>query len=114
MAGSEEPEPRIESGSVVFGTDWPGLFLRGDSALSYAMQLQYILDCVDEDDIDALSLHVVRALLHDLRSVDFKNDKVQRQFLKTARECLVSKPTLPGPPAALNPWTDETWMDEET
>jgi hypothetical protein len=113
MTDAKGPDPRIESGSISFGDDWPGLFLRGDDAMGYAIQLQYILDVVDEDDIDAISLHIVRALLHHLKSVDFRNDKVQRQQLKTARECLVSTPTLPGPPPELNPWTDETWIGDD-
>lgn len=114
MADSEAPEPRIESGPIAFGPDGPGLFLRGDDAMSYASQLQYILDILDEDDVDAISLHVVRALLHNLRSVDARKQGVPRQLLKTARECLVvSKPTLPGPAPELNPWTDETWIEKE-
>lgn len=108
-------EPRVESGSIVFGNDWPGLFLRGDDAMGYALQLQYVLDHVDEDNVDAISLHIVRALLHALKSVDFRDDRVQRQQLKTARECLVGTPTIPGPPVQLTPRmrTDEAWIGED-
>ena len=30
-------EPRVESGVVQFGNDWPGVFLRGDNALFTAL-----------------------------------------------------------------------------
>jgi hypothetical protein len=44
-----------------------------------------------------LSLHVLQGLLHDLKSVVITETEVQRQQLKTARECLASTMTLPGP-----------------
>ena len=31
---------RVETGPVQFGDDWPGIFIRGDNAFSYAMELQ--------------------------------------------------------------------------
>jgi len=31
------PHPRIETGAVQFGSDWPGLFIRGDGAAYLAM-----------------------------------------------------------------------------
>jgi len=109
---SPAPDPRIESGPVTFGSDWPGLFLRGDDALHYAHQLQYFLDMVDENEVDAISLHYVRALLRDLLSVHVEDDKVPRQKLRAARDCLMSRATIPGPPPVLNPWTDESWIEE--
>ena len=35
---------RMETGAVVFGPDWPGVFLRGDSALSHAENIRCVLD----------------------------------------------------------------------
>ncbi len=35
---------RIETGSVQFGRDWPGVFIRGDTALSYVFELRKILE----------------------------------------------------------------------
>jgi hypothetical protein len=37
-------QPRVESGAVQFGDDWPGLFLRGDDALNTAMQIETVLN----------------------------------------------------------------------
>ena len=35
---------RAETGVMQFEKDWPGVFIRGDEALSYANQLQILLD----------------------------------------------------------------------
>lgn len=37
-------KPRVESGAVRFGDDWPGLFLRGDEAFFIARQLDVALE----------------------------------------------------------------------
>jgi hypothetical protein len=37
-------QPRVESGALQFGDDWPGLFLRGDDSLMTAMQIEIILN----------------------------------------------------------------------
>jgi hypothetical protein len=34
---------RIETGPIQFGDDWPGVFIRGDEALDYAMLLHEII-----------------------------------------------------------------------
>ena len=37
-------EPRVESGPIAFGDDWPGVFIRGDHALmNYAPALERLL-----------------------------------------------------------------------
>lgn len=33
-------EGRVETGIVQFGNDWPGVFIRGDSAMHYARCLK--------------------------------------------------------------------------
>ena len=38
---------RVETGRMQFGKDWPGVFIRGDDALSFANSLQTILDEVE-------------------------------------------------------------------
>jgi hypothetical protein len=93
-----DEDPRIESGPLVFGSDWPGLFLRGDDALHFAMHLRTIIDCAEKSGAGkSISLAVVRGLLDDLLSVDAANPAVQRQQLRSARECIASSPTLRGP-----------------
>lgn len=36
------PAPRIETGAVQFGEDWPGLFIRGDNAMGIALHIDTI------------------------------------------------------------------------
>jgi hypothetical protein len=36
------PAPRVESGAIQFGNDWPGMFLRGDNAFAIAMTIDEI------------------------------------------------------------------------
>jgi hypothetical protein len=38
------PRKRIETGSLQFGSDWAGVFIRGDNAFAYAMALQGALE----------------------------------------------------------------------
>jgi len=39
-----EQKPRIESGAVQFGNDWPGLFIRGDSSYYLAQSINTMLE----------------------------------------------------------------------
>ncbi len=38
-------EPRVETGAVQFGDDWPGLFIRGDNAFGILLAIKRL----DED-----------------------------------------------------------------
>jgi hypothetical protein len=63
-------EPRVESGPVVFGHDWPGTFIRGDNAIHYALHLRTLLQ--DKTPVspalDGISRAVLSGLLSDLES----------------------------------------------
>jgi hypothetical protein len=37
-------EDRIETGTIQFGEDWPGVFIRGDNAAYYAFCLETLLN----------------------------------------------------------------------
>ena len=64
-------EPRIETGVVQFGDDWPGVFLRGDTACHYAVVIQQVIDNVDKNGyIDALDVVILRSLAGLLGSCD--------------------------------------------
>jgi hypothetical protein len=39
----ETDAPRIETGPLILGDDWPGVFIRGDEALGYAHTLRTLL-----------------------------------------------------------------------
>lgn len=60
-------EPRVETGPVQFGDDWPGTFIRGDNSFAYASYLEIVLDASKADPI---SVAMLRGLLSDLRSSD--------------------------------------------
>ncbi len=57
-------EPRVETGAVQFGDDWPGTFIRGDNAMNYAVHLEAVLKA--SQDAPAISRAVVLSLLDDL------------------------------------------------
>lgn len=43
-------EPRVETGAVQFGDDWPGLFIRGDDAGALAFQLELVIEALKKHD----------------------------------------------------------------
>lgn len=59
-------DPRIETGVLQFGEDWPGVFIRGDNAFAYAMALDGLLNGRN----DGLTRAQVGGLLTLLRSSD--------------------------------------------
>ena len=60
--------PRVETGVVQFGDDWPGIFIRGDDALPYAMYLEQLIHAVEETN--PLGAIPLRGLVDILRSCD--------------------------------------------
>jgi hypothetical protein len=63
---------RIETGPVQFGDDWPGIFIRGDNAIGYAMAIRRLLSELEplakEGAIDARDANAVLALADLLAS----------------------------------------------
>lgn len=57
---------RVETGPVQFGDDWPGVFIRGDSAFAYAMALRAML----RGTADPFSEAMVMGLADTLASSD--------------------------------------------
>jgi hypothetical protein len=58
--------PRLETGTVQDRDDWPGVFIRGEAAMAYAMQLEMVLDDVTQDSKWA-TLAILRELVGTLR-----------------------------------------------
>lgn len=57
---------RVESGVVQFGDgDWPGVFIRGDHALGYAMAIEDALNTPSLSGITCIQLDGLRRLLRD-------------------------------------------------
>lgn len=83
---ADEPEPtllahvrrfpaeqvRVEGGPIMFGDDWPGLFIRGDEAMHYAFALRDVL--LDKPDIGLITRRVLEGLLNALESSSCENN----------------------------------------
>ena len=54
-------EPRVETGAVQFGDDWPGLFIRGDNCIPLRFALEGLKSEVDNLP-DHVALHVGQVL----------------------------------------------------
>lgn len=52
---------RVETGSVQFGEDWPGLFVRGDNCMGYAMNVAMLEHALQDND-DIMVLMALRSL----------------------------------------------------
>lgn len=59
-----EQTPRVESGVMQFGDDWPGVFFRGDDALYFAHLLSTALE---ESEISNWEDYIAIAALQGLR-----------------------------------------------
>jgi hypothetical protein len=68
-------DPRMETGPLQFGGDWPGVFFRGDDALSQAQAIDWALRALPDNFPSAWAL---RNMLSELRD--------------TLRSCEVSEP----------------------
>lgn len=57
-----QQDKRVETGVTQFGDDWPGVFIRGDSAMHYGMTLAW-LDGQLTDPLQKITLAGLRELL---------------------------------------------------
>jgi hypothetical protein len=58
-----ELDKRVETGPTQIGDDWPGVFIRGDNAAYYAMNLHNLLN----GNEDPFTRAVLNGLLSDLK-----------------------------------------------
>ncbi len=69
---------RIETGVTAADGDWPGIFIRGDNAIAYSMQLRAVLRRIEGDKATPLPSQV-RSLMSLLESCHHGlKPKVQR------------------------------------
>lgn len=77
LRGPNESEPRIETGIVQFGNDWPGVFIRGDNAFNYMMVLSRIKQLALQKDEyrsnDDLAIRQLEGLMQLLDDCNMKN-----------------------------------------
>jgi hypothetical protein len=73
---------RVESGAVQFEGDWPGLFLRGDTAIAAAMSIRILQSRLAEND-DAIIRSALSRLakIADIieQDVEVKSDNSKRE-----------------------------------
>lgn len=68
--------PRVESGPIQFGDDWPGIFLRGDNAMAYATYLRMALAAMpDSDALNKVLLTGLAKKLEGCNATRLSNEK---------------------------------------
>lgn len=55
--GPDVPAGRVETGTLQINDDWPGVFIRGDNAAWYAMQLDLLLNMINTKVDTQSSIH---------------------------------------------------------
>jgi len=81
--------PRPETGTMQFGNDWPGVFIRGDNAVFYASCLSLMLRASREGkSCDPLTEMYVEGFISLLTSSDIRNRPVPQlaQLLEQSEE----------------------------
>lgn len=73
-------EPRIETGVTQFGTDWPGIFIRGDNAKVFELALEWAEEYIRQfgNDLktgDELMFRDLISLKYLMGSCDINDDK---------------------------------------
>lgn len=61
--------PRVETGPVQFGDDWPGVFIRGDDACHWRLLLRRILN-LNEGQFDYIDKSNMEFIIGILKSCD--------------------------------------------
>lgn len=72
--------PRVETGPVQFGDDWPGMFIRGDDCMGMAAavrNLMEVLCCSELGDVESRNAGRALAQLQDVI------DCIERDVIRT-------------------------------
>jgi hypothetical protein len=91
---------RPETGPMQFGDDWPGVFIRGDNALHYALELHGAIKALRKVDYSPFQLGVLEGLLGTLQASDVRGGATDIQILRPFPHCLP-------PPKEEDPLTEE-------
>ena len=79
---------RPETGPMQFGEDWPGVFIRGDNAMAYALNLRQIADDVGAyrpEDIAYILKEVYDVLMSCIEHPLHPDKQVMKKF----EDCVV-------------------------
>jgi hypothetical protein len=78
---------RLETGSVKFGEDWTGVFIRGDNAIFYLQNLAHLAELEEVKKNPFLS-SAVKDLMELMTSSFEHIDDPHRTYLKGIQDCL--------------------------
>ena len=85
---------RAETGIMVFGRDWPGIFVRGDVSQGFKMCLMSVLDQINDpekiSDIEKQNNKIeIEEMINLFGSSDCNkiNDETEAQRLKDINKC---------------------------
>ena len=86
---------RAETTPMEFGSDWRGVFIRGDVAMGYRMalegMLQIILEVSPNDPRVIFAKHEVKGLIELLADTQQGNSKTPVQIMKPYDQCLLKR-----------------------
>jgi hypothetical protein len=90
---------RIETGTACFGSDWPGVFVRGDDAFAYLQALHFVLKKDRSEDEDLMSIVHESALARLARLMETSDARNahEPQRLRPFRECSVPPMSVDAP-----------------
>lgn len=85
---------RVETGSLQFGDDWPGVFIRGDNAAYYGMILRQYLE-KPENFKDTITEGIISQLSELLSGclVTSNGNPKECQYVKDFNEVVLDKPS---------------------
>ena len=86
--GVTGPQTRPETGTMQFGDDWRGIFLRGDTAVPLAMTLKMYLDHPENQEF---FLPQIQGLIRLLLTANQHTPDPDCQIMKPFTECLGTK-----------------------
>jgi hypothetical protein len=76
-------DKRPETGVMQFGDDWPGIFIRGDNAMAFALNLEAALKVLGDKAPRGVALAYSESLVKLLKSCDARTKpEVQRAILE--------------------------------
>jgi len=78
---------RPETGAMQFADDWRGVFIRGDNAFGYAMNIKLMLCEQDSAMLQRIGRASLKGLLELLLSADERNE-TETQRMKPFDECV--------------------------
>lgn len=55
----DTPSNRVETGVVQFNDDWPGVWIRGDNAMYFALRLQQLIAMVENPGTQPVDLFTI-------------------------------------------------------